>query len=310
METSEFPYYECAFSEFNKVQSTVVPFLDQDVNLVISFEAATGKTLLAECAFSYHLSTDSTSKVVYVSPFRSLTAEKYDSWSVNFQFAQHGLAIGTGDFVCKASDYEKNRLLLLTAESLDAKSRNKGHWDWIRKIVCVVFDEAHLIGQEGRGGNIEAVIMRLTKLNPCARIILLSATMSNAIELAKWIKSLNGKKTKCFTSSWKPVETEYEYHTYDDSSGSSETEKIRKVMEVVESKHGYGEKVVVFVHSKSTGRELVKLLRQRGYVSAFHNASLSHNNRMKIEKMFNNPTSGLDIIVSTSTLSTGVNVGE
>ena len=66
---------------------------------------------------------------------------------------------------------------------------------------------------------------------------------------------------------------------------------------------------MVFVHSTITGAAIAKRLKSEGVRAAFHNASLAPAKRKKIEETFNSPDSGLNILVSTSTLSAGVNIG-
>jgi replicative superfamily II helicase len=139
------------------------------------------------------------------------------------------------------------------------------------------------------------------------RIILLSATMGNAKEIAKWVKTLNGKETKSIQSSWRPSKIEINYHTFDDSGRDSEDKKIQAVIDLVEQKR-FGEKLIVFVHSKNTGVKIVKHLSKKKVKTVFHNASVSAGRRKSIEKMFGDPYSGLDVLVSTSTLSSGVNL--
>jgi superfamily II helicase len=127
--------------------------------------------------------------------------------------------------------------------------------------------------------------------------------------LAKWIKLLNGKQTKCIESDWRPTQIKINFHTYEDEDyETSEAQKIEKVVEIAKRKP-YGDKMIVFVHSKRTGKEVVNALRKSNIRCAFHNASLSHTMREKLEQLFNNHMSGMDIIVSTSTLSAGVNIG-
>ena len=67
-------------------------------------------------------------------------------------------------------------------------------------------------------------------------------------------------------------------------------------------------KTIVFVHSKHTGREIMKRLRRLKIKSAFHNASVSGPVRRKIEEAFNKRMSGLNVLISTSTLGAGVNL--
>jgi len=122
--------------------------------------------------------------------------------------------------------------------------------------------------------------------------------MENAIEVARWVKSLNGKQTKCFESDWKPSHVEFE-----EVVAESAREVIDESVRIV--KEGSG-KTVVFVHSKKSGREIVKRLKKVNIRSAFHNASVSKAARKKIEDQFN--SGGLDVLVSTSTLGAGVNL--
>lgn len=298
MDTADFPYYQPPFLEYNPVQSSVIPFVAQDLNIVVAFPAASGKTVLAECAFAYHLSFENT-KVVYVCPYRSLSEEKLRAWMGSPHFSKFPISISTGERVVSREDFQAGRLAIVTSESFDSKTRNDGYRAWLKSLTCVVFDEAHVMGE--RTGAIESAIMRLTELNPTARVILLSATMGNSMEVARWLKSLNGKQTKCFVSSWRPTKIETLLHVVEDEHES----KVEKAVELASASHG---KTIVFVHSKTTGADVCKRLRQAGVRTAFHNASVPRRVREKIESMFASASSGLDVLVSTSTLGAGVNL--
>ena len=300
MRTIDFPWYLPPFPNYNEAQSTVIPFVDQDINLVISFATAAGKTVLAECCFGYHLESNEECRVAYVCPFKSLASEKFDAWKSEPQLNKHGIALWSSD---SDTDGRDGKLIVATLESFDMKTRS--HWwtEWIRSLDCVVFDEAHIIGDNPRGGAMESAIMRLTEVNPDARIVLLSATMANALEMAKWIKGLNGKQTKSITSEWRPTSVDIEYHLIEDYK-----EKLSKSVELVPV--DTMDKTLVFVHSKVTGKEIVNLLRKKKIRAVFHNASLSNNKRKKIEQTFNDANSGLNVVVCTSTLGAGVNMGK
>lgn len=299
MRTTEYPWYLPSFSEYNAAQSAAVPFLDQDMNLVVSFATAAGKTVLAECCFGYHLARTSTRRVSYVCPLRSLASEKLQAWEAEPQLSKHGIVLWSSDSDEVADP--SARIVVATLESFDSKTRSD-YWEpWISGLDCVVFDEAHVIGSE-RGGAMEAAMMRLTEKNHEVRLVLLSATMSNAMDVAKWVKSLNGKQTKCITSSWRPTEIKSNFCV-----AGTHVERVDKAVELAAK--ASSKKTLVFVHSKVTGGQIVRRLRQQGVRAAFHNASLSLGKRKKIESAFNNPSSGLNVVVSTSTLGAGVNVG-
>jgi helicase len=304
MRTADYPYFQPSFVEFNKAQKVVVPYFDKDVNLVVSFPTAVGKTVIAECCFGFHLSTDDKSRVIYVSPLRRLTAEKYESWEAESQFSGYGIMQSTGEDPAPMKDFENSRMALLTSESFDSKTRVRAYQDWLKTAACIVIDEAHLIGHEKRGGAVENALMRFTAINPNARLVLLSATMSNSMEIAKWIKSLNGKETKHIKSDWRPVKIRKEFYEIPDGNES----KIRSVVKHIKESDFSG-KTIVFVHSKSVGKEIASRLSRAKIKSAFHNADLSKDKRAEIEKLFDDPYSGLDVLVSTSTLGAGVNIG-
>jgi len=305
MQTREYEYFEFPFNNFNKAQAAAIPHIPTETNLVISFPTATGKTALAEAAFGFHFKTSPNSKCVYVSPYRSLSMQQYNAWKENAQFSKHGIVLSIGDrFACK-EDFDSNRLIILTTESFDSKTRNQSQHKWLKEITCIVFDEAHLLGTKGRGDNVEVSLVRFTKLNPKARIILLSATMENAGELSSWLKSLNKKTTLKIVSTWRPSKIVTRFYTFDDEKTWEKKIELAKQLATTPR----GEKIVVFVHSKKLGKEITKAVRKKGFICEFHNANLSHSRRKAIEEAFDNVRSGLDILVSTSTLSSGVNLG-
>lgn len=310
MKTADYQWHQCEFAEFNKVQKSVIPYVDQDVNIVVSFGTATGKTAIAECAAGYHLQNGDNHKFVYCSPLKSLSMEKYNKWKSESQYKKYGISIYTGDKRDDRKSIERNRILVFTTEALNSKTRNASCNDWLEDVACLVVDESHIIGQKRRGAAVEGLLMRYTDLNPDGRVILLSATMTNHLQLASWLKSLNGKPTKAFFSVWSPYHKEYDYHYYPNGYRWYENEqrKIDNVCDVVYTNY-VDEKIIVFVHSKKTGKSIVDRLSSMGIKCAFHNASLSASKRAKIEKMFNDDVSGMNVLVSTSTLASGINIG-
>ena len=129
--------------------------------------------------------------------------------------------------------------------------------------------------------------------------------MSNARQIAGWVKSLNSKPTKCVQSEWMPSKLDMRFH----SANGKYDSLIKKAASLALDEKSSG-KTVVFVHSKITGKKIARRIVAAGQPCAFHNASLSPAKRKDVEKRFGDPISGLNILVSTSTLGTGVNIGE
>lgn len=300
--TTDFQYYQFPFYQFNKVQDVCLPFTIQDCNMVVSLATASGKTAIGLAAMTYELSKDEKSKVIYISPFKGISNEKNHEWKYDEQLKKYGVVLNTGDSQAKKEDFEKNRIIITTSESLESKFRNKH--EWLKDVKLFVFDEFHLIGQEGRGSCIESLIMMISKLN--TRIITLSGTMNNAKEIAQWIKQLTNKETKCIKSNWRPNKFEVVYNVYD-SYGNKINNKMEEIEKIIKEKMS-GEKILIFVHSIDFGNQLVKKVRQMGKNTGFHNSTLSEKKRRELEQQFSDEFSGLDILISTSTLSAGVNL--
>jgi helicase len=293
---SDFKYFTPGFQSYNVAQRSVLPWLDKDVNLVISFATASGKTVLAECAMAYHLQMTG-ENVAYVCPFRSLASEKKRTWDANPQLSKYGIAVASGD--SEWSPSQCFRINLFTNESFSAKVRSQSYAAWLSTLQCVIIDEAHLLGDKRRGAAIESAIMGLTRIAPGCRLILLSATLPNARALAQWVKSVNGKETKSIVSNWRANKVVYEYVLYE-SAQEREEETLASIKQL-------SGKTLVFVQSIAYGKRLLKLVRALGMGCSFHHAGQTAKMRQRIEEAFADRLSGLDVLISTSTLSTGVN---
>lgn len=68
-------------------------------------------------------------------------------------------------------------------------------------------------------------------------------------------------------------------------------------------------KTIVFVHSKRVGHAIAAGLAAKRVRCGFHNASVTRGRRARMEAEFDDPSSGFNVIVSTSTLGAGINLG-
>ena len=171
-------------------QSVKAGLFDEKKNFLITIPTASGKTLIAMLAILSHLSKHKT-KVVYLTPLRALTSEKYEEFK-KLEKLNLGrkikIALSTGDSKEKKEKLEDADVIFLTNESMDANMAFQK--DWIYDIGLVVSDEIHLIGDNTRGPTLEIILTRFKSgfigKNP-PKIIGLSATISNSDELADWL---------------------------------------------------------------------------------------------------------------------------
>ncbi len=312
-------------------------------SILVSAPTASGKTLTAILATINYLSKND-GKVIYLSPLRALAAEKFLEFKklekVNLG-KKIRVGISTGDFENIEKNLEENNILILTNEKMDSIIRHGV--EWIDDIGLVIADEIHLIGDESRGPTLEMILTRLKLLITKPQIIGLSATVTNSIEIAKWLDCTLVK------NDWRPVPLSE--GVYD---GGKVTMSDGKKFEVEPSIRGIpidlgvqsvkdGGQSLIFAETRARSKslaikasdvisqflekneldkleliskkilsnnehtELVKtlaLLIKKGV--AFHHAGLNQNCRQTIETEFRKGT--IKLLSSTPTLAAGVNL--
>jgi replicative superfamily II helicase len=316
IKTQDYPFWKYPFESFNPVQSQVLPLQAEDKNLVIGANTSAGKTICAEILMDHVLAQKTHNRILYASPLKSLTQEKYSDWQK--RFPKEEITILTGDYVLSEemkTKLSKSRIIVLTSEMLDSRTRRMQTEKnfWLMEIGLVVVDESHILSTS-RGHAVEAGIMRFTKLNPKARICFLSATMPNVGELADWLSDMNGKKSSVVYSTWRPVTLQMHFEEYSPVMGAygrihyGATQDKKRNLAVKLAMSKPDEKFLIFVHDKGTGRQIVKQLEREKEAAVFHTADLDLADRLEIEGSFRKRDGGLRIMVSTSTTAWGVNL--
>lgn len=312
--TSGYGAWSYGFKNFNPVQSQVYPHISEDANMVIGANTSAGKTVCAELLMDYVLAQGQ--RVIYLSPLKALTQEKYDDWQK--RFPEERITILTGDYTLSEKMKQQlgaSGIIVMTSEMADSRTRRmeseKNYW--LKEVGLVIVDESHILSTE-RGHAVETGIMRFTKINPKARILFLSATMPNVKELGDWLTTLNSKPTTVIYNTWRPVKLQMSFCEYPlrfnnwgrEDYWASQEAKRGMAVEIAMSKPS--EKFLIFCHDKGTGRDIVRRLREVGEEAKFHNADLDLNERLEVEKKFQDRENGIRVMVSTSTLAWGRNL--
>jgi ATP-dependent RNA helicase HelY len=150
-------------------------------DVLVTAPTGSGKTWIAREEIRRLL--EAGKRAWYTTPLKALTNSKYAEFSEEFGGANVGIL--TGD----RKENSDAPLIVGTTEIF----RNQ-LFDALRggeevRADLVVFDEAHYLADEDRGHVWEEAII-LTP--PRIRMLLLSATIGNAQEFAKWIEELRG----------------------------------------------------------------------------------------------------------------------
>jgi helicase len=180
-------------------EKTVKAGLLQGKSILVSAPTASGKTLLAMLGIMKHLS-EKKGKIVYLSPLKALASEKFNEFKKldSLDFGKNmKIQISTGDFDISDKNLGQNDILVLTNEKMDSIIRQGA--EWIDEISLVIADEVHLLGDDDRGPTLEIVLTKLKLLPQKPQILALSATVTNADEIADWLDC------KLVHSEWRPV---------------------------------------------------------------------------------------------------------
>ncbi|MEK3885311.1 DEAD/DEAH box helicase [Paenibacillus sp. PL2-23] len=187
-------------------QTAALPLaLGDNDGAVINLRTSGGKTRIAEIAILKTLSTHVLSKVLYLAPFRSLAFEIEQS--LNSTFGPLGITVSQlyGGSTANVTDFElinESQIVIATPEKAKALIRCGSGLE--TEVKLIVVDEGHLLGAEERYIKNE---MFLTHIKEFAsrnqiRMLLLSAVLPNAEDLAQWITSDSNLVAK---SEWKPA---------------------------------------------------------------------------------------------------------
>ena len=163
-------------------------------DVIVSAPTGSGKTWIAERAIAQKLAAGG--RAWYASPLKALSNAKFLEFSRIFSEARVGLLTGDHKVNTEAE------LIIGTTEILrnqlyDAMSAGRD-----LAFDLVVLDEAHYLGDRERGVVWEEVLIYLPAR---VRLLLLSATVANAEDLAAWLARNRGRPTRVVTGGERPV---------------------------------------------------------------------------------------------------------
>ncbi|XP_033273849.1 SKI2 subunit of superkiller complex protein isoform X3 [Orcinus orca] len=191
------PAFRWAF-EPDVFQKQAILHLERHDSVFVAAHTSAGKTVVAEYAIA--LAQKHMTRTIYTSPIKALSNQKFRDFRNTF--GDVGLLTGDVQLHPEAS------CLIMTTEIL--RSMLYSGSDVIRDLEWVIFDEVHYINDAERGVVWEEVLIMLPDH---VSIILLSATVPNALEFADWIGRLKRRQIYVISTVARPVPLEHHLFT-------------------------------------------------------------------------------------------------
>jgi ATP-dependent Lhr-like helicase len=264
--------------------------------------------------------------VLYLCPLKALLNNLVGRVDAYAQWLGRRAALWHGD--TKESQRQRIRtdapdILLTTPESLEAMliGVKTDHGRLLGSVRAVVVDEVHAFAGDDRGWHLLAVLERLERVTgrPIQRIGL-SATVGNPAQLLHWLQGAGAEsRTGQVVAPGVQLPPASDEAGHPDKAAASRLRRpageveldyvgsLDNAAKLIATLHR-GEKRLVFCDSRRQVEELGAALRAREVTVFLSHASLSVDERTRSEQAFAEARDC--VIVSTSTLELGIDVGD
>ena len=356
------------YKTLNRMQSLVYPVAYKtSENMLICAPTGAGKTDAAMLsilhAIGQNIAPDSAEvsdakefavrtedfKIVYVAPMKALAAEITEKLGKRLAWLGIQVRELTGDMHLTKREIVQTQIIVTTPEKWDVVTRKStGDTELVQKVRLLIIDEVHMLHDE-RGAVIESLVARTQRqvesTQSLIRIVGLSATLPNYIDVANFLKVNLMAGLFYFDGSFRPVPLEQHFigvkgkagsRTSRDNIDATAFEKVKDMLE-------QGHQVMVFVHSrkdtvmtaktfiqKATDEDCLDLFdcsQVEGYSNAIkdlrsargkelkelvpkgfgtHHAGMPRADRNRIEQLF--AQGHINVLCCTATLAWGVNL--
>ncbi len=317
-------------------QAEALPKALAGENLVVAVPTASGKSLIAYIT-ALKAIIEKGRKVLYIVPLKALASEKKDDMDKFASRLGFKTAISIGDLDSEDRWLNDADFIVATSEKADSLIRHGSKL--IDDIGLVIADEIHLIHDPSRGPTLEVALTKLKRKHGEMQIIALSATISNANDLAMWLDA------DLVKMDWRPIPLHegvyYNWEvTFENGVSFDVPQGKDDIWEMVKQTIDDGGQCIIFVNSRRSTESLavkyspnMKAIggrplsdEERSVIEgdadstslgrklsaciacgmAFHNAGLTARQRKYVEDNFRN--GNIKCIVATPTLAAGINL--
>lgn len=178
--------------DLDAFQLAALEVLDAGESVLVAAPTGSGKTVVAEYAIAS--ARHQGKRAIYTAPLKALSNQKFGDLVAHYGKGEVGLLTGDNSINSGAS------VLVMTTEVLRNMIYADSHA--LDNLGVVVLDEVHFLQDAYRGPVWEEVIIHL---DPTVQLVCLSATVSNAEEVADWLTTVRGP-TRSIVEEHRPVD--------------------------------------------------------------------------------------------------------
>ena len=287
------------YSNLNRMQSLVYPVAYRtSENMLICAPTGAGKTDAAMLTVLHAIgqnitpsplempdATDFTVnlegfKIIYIAPMKALAAEITEKFDRRLRWLGIRARELTGDMHLTKQEILQTQIIVTTPEKWDVVTRKStGDTELVQKVRLLIIDEVHMLHDE-RGAVLESLVARTERqvesTQSLIRIVGLSATLPNYIDVADFLKVNRYAGLFYFDASFRPVPLEQHFIGVKGKPNSKQSrenmdqtafEKVKEMLQL-------GHQVMVFVHSRketvSCARNFISMAQEQDCADLFH----------------------------------------
>lgn len=305
------------FPTLNPAQVQAVGKLTGADPLMVVAPTGAGKTAMGMIAALREIK-ERGGRAAWLVPQRSLTAE-LDRELQTWRDAGLKVVALSGEVATDIQATREADLWVATTEKFEALCRAASMRETVSQIGTLVVDEIHLLGEPSRGPLLENLLARIKGVDSRVRLVGLSATASNAHDVAKWLEA------DLVEIAWRPTRLSQQVLTVPDGDRQSESRYRNSVAtRITREVSGDGGSTLVFCGAKANVRSTaLAIAHSRGVETALIDASdveavaeactsagvgLHYADwpyKRQAERDFRERK--INVLVATSTLAAGVN---
>ncbi|MFQ5490873.1 MAG: DEAD/DEAH box helicase [Phycisphaerae bacterium] len=196
----------CPFDLYPVQEEALLAWFEEPSGLLICAPTGMGKTLIAEAAIFEALHTRK--RLYYTTPLIALTEQKFREFQNQAEawgFARDDIGLVTGNRRENPDALVRVVVAEILLNHLLGKDQTLGD---LELTTAVVMDEFHFFNDWDRGVVWE---LSLVLLPAHVRVMLLSATVGNPFDFARWLRTEHGRSVRVINSNERRVPLEFNW---------------------------------------------------------------------------------------------------